>query len=164
MPSSGMSVRIDVAPASLLLPEFFARRTRRSVDCRGRTAVAPVAAWAQPAHPRWTCLDDGRSYPYGAGGQSRIEVTDGAGVADGGEAEIESGAERIGGPANVVPVEDELTQVLFPMRLGRRQGGRRQTLRGGHGKGVEGGVRIAGIARPPADLDLLRITGIAGDE
>ena len=68
------------------------------------------------------------------------------------------------GRPDVVPVEDVLAEGWLPSCRRRRQRGVREPLRRRVRVGEEGGFRVARIAGPPSDLDLLGIPGVAGDE
>ena len=64
----------------------------------------------------------------------------------------------------IVPVEDVLAERGLPSRRRRRQRGGGESLRRRERVGEEGGLRVARVAGPPADLDLLGVPGVAGDE
>src|SRR5258708_38217001 len=63
--------------------------------------------------------------------------------------------------ADVVPVEDVLAEKAVPPCGRGRESLPGEVLRGGIGVGVERGLAVPRIARPPADLDLLRVAGVA---
>ena len=64
----------------------------------------------------------------------------------------------------IVPVEDVLPQVRFPVRLGLRQRPPSHPWRCREREGEERGLGIPGIAGPPTNLDLLRIRRVPADE
>jgi hypothetical protein len=87
-----------------------------------------------------------------------------AGVAECGAGELQSFRARIGGGADVVPVQDVLAQGLVPAGTGRGQAGAAEGRRRRVGVGVERRFRMSRVAGPPADLDELGVGRIARDE
>src|SRR5258708_39839452 len=75
--------------------------------------------------------------------------------------ELQRRGRRIGMRADVVPVEDVLAEGGVPPCGRGRESLAGEVLRGGIGVGVERGLAVPRIARPPADLDLLPASGVA---
>ena len=71
---------------------------------------------------------------------------------------------RVRAGHEIVPVEDVLAEGGLPPRRRRCQRGGCESIRCRERVGEEGGFRIAGVAGPPADLDLLGVPGVTGDE
>src|SRR5579884_4562003 len=106
---------------------------------------------------RWWCA-------LGTGEQRGVPPTHGAGVAEGRASELERGRARIGAGAHIVPVQYEFPELLLPACGGGRQPARGEVRGRRMGVGVERGLAVASIARPPADRDLLRVHRVARDE
>ena len=101
---------------------------------------------------------------FGAGGQLGVPSAYQAGVLERGAGELYRRGARVGGGADVVPVQDVLAQGLVPAGGGRGQAGARKAGRRRVREGEERRLRVAGIARPPAGLDQLGVRCIAHDE
>ena len=108
--------------------------------------------------------DEGRRRALGAGGERGIPVADRARVPHGRAREVERGRVRVGARADVVPVEDVLAERGVPARGRRRERRRREAVGRRMRVGVERRSRIARVARPPADGDLLGVHRVAHDE
>ena len=81
-----------------------------------------------------------------------------------GAGKLERRRMRIGTADDVIPFEDELSELFVPTTHRRRQPPAGEAGRGRRGKAEECRHRMAGITGPPADLDLLGVAGIAHDE
>src|SRR5215467_328282 len=86
---------------------------------------------------------------FGAGSQLRVPPAHQAGLLDRGP--------RIRRGAHSIPVQDVLPQSLVPSSGGRGQPGIGEPLRRRVSEGEEGRLRVAGIPRPPADLEQLGV-------
>src|SRR5450631_3234641 len=90
---------------------------------------------------------DWRRCPVGAGSEGRVPTAYRAGVQKGRASELEGGGMRILTGADIVPIEDELSEVRVPVRSGRRQVCRGEFLGCRMGVGVERRLAVAGVAR-----------------
>src|SRR5690242_2477016 len=103
----------------------------------------------------------GRRVAYGAGGQLRVPTAHGACVPDRRQPERPGNGVWVRLVPNGVPVQDELAELRVPVRRRRRQRGVLEPVRTREGEGEEGGAGVAGVARPPPDLDLLGVGRVA---
>src|SRR4051794_21289077 len=119
-----------------------------------------AAAWRERSLVSGASLTDGRD----GGGQCRIPVAGLAGVLEGAAREREGGAMRVLARGERVVLEQVLAEAVVPAGLRRIEAGAGEPGRRGMRVGVEGCARMACVARPPADGDLLRVHRVARDE
>ena len=92
-----------------------------------------------------------------AGGEGRIPFAHRRGVPEGRAGELRRESVRIRVRADVLPVEHELAQLTVPMRCLGSQVSLGEIVGRRVREGEECGAAVVTIARPPADLELLRI-------
>src|SRR5271156_1207865 len=129
---------------------------KRAHPFRGRLRQRPHPFRA-PSPPGTNRLSDGRWLAFRGGGQLRVPATGRAGVAESGAGEVEGEVERIGGRGDVLPLEHVLAEFAVPAAAGDAQIAVGEARIGRVGVGVEGGAAVFGVARPPADRDLLGV-------
>src|ERR1700722_6657012 len=138
-----------------------ASRERLPTDGR---RYAEELSWPDgPAKPPGMSADGGRP-AFGGCRQLWVPSAHLARVAERGAGELQGRRARIGGGADLVPVQDVLAQGLVPAGTGR---GQASAAEGGRCRvriGVESRLRVPPVARPPADLDELGVGRVAGDE
>ena len=101
-----------------------------TLSARGRRGLTPPASAA-------SCSGDGRRDGVGTDGQIRVPAADHAGVLEGRPGELQRRRPRVGGRADVVPVQEVLPQARVPARGWRREGRSPETGRGRVGIRVE---------------------------
>ena len=142
-----------------------ARSAMRATSfCVGRRCVRGRRGRGPVGYPLRSCQATGGGIPSTLTDRSGSQRQTVAGVPDRRAGELERVLVRVRAGQDVVPVEDVLAERGVPPRRRRRQRGGREPLRRRVRVGEEGSVRVAGIAGPPADLDLLGVPGVAGDE
>ncbi len=144
------------------------------VDKQSAAAVAlapgtsvSVSLPAEPvlvAPKRLSRSHEGRRRSVRARGQCRVPPAHLAGVAEGRPRELQRRRVRVGGSADISPVEDVLAECGVPVCRRRGQGQAGEAVGCRVRVRVERRLVVSRVARPPADRDLLGVHRVAHDE
>jgi hypothetical protein len=118
---------------------------------------APLAVDLEGVRPG--SADRGRD-PVDARRQGRVPPADGARVPKRRAGEVQGEGVRVALRADVVPIEDELAEVVVPVRRPGVEVAVGEVIRRRECIREERGASVSVVPRPPADLDLLGVSRV----